>query len=188
MSKTKSPAVPVLSPFGSHRPWETKKEAPRFLRGCNWLYWALLGWPGLCCCGGGAVVTLHISRGSLGLCGAWGWGHLALLGDTEALGPEGCSSCGATDRRAVTRGTLPGLVRPPDSNPLGLTPCQPPHPASQSLGCRDCSCPQLPTSHCGSPRRLAPHPACSGAPLLLGCSHLTPLNRDLPSLLAERPR
>lgn len=104
---------------------------------------------------GGAVVTLRISRGSLGLCGAWVRGHLALLGDTEALGPDGCSSCGATERCAATRGTLPGLVHPPYSNPIGLTPCQPPHPSSPSLGCRD-RC-EEPPRWPSSPQRRAPH-------------------------------
>lgn len=63
----KSPVVlcSVLCPFGVQG---KKKGLPFFFRGGNWLYWAVLD-PSA----GRAVVTLHISRGSLGLRGAWGW-------------------------------------------------------------------------------------------------------------------
>lgn len=72
--KAKSPAVqcPALSLFGVQG---MEKRGLPFPWRCNWLYWAILG-PSA----GRAVVTLHISRGSPGLCRAWGWVSLQGVG------------------------------------------------------------------------------------------------------------
>lgn len=78
--KDKSPVLlcSVLGPFGG----QGEKRGFLFFGGGNWLYWAILD-PSA----ERAVVTRHISRGSLGLRGAWGW--VSPEGVGKAMGTSG---------------------------------------------------------------------------------------------------